>query len=192
MKHAGKRLFIAGIPTAGKSYLAEKLANAVGGIAVLFDDFREILEEEGKYKKWARFYLDQDEKEYLINTSADDKWKNLVLQSEALWPAFLEEIDKYKDETKPVIFECVNLLPRLVRKDLDFPGIVLVGKSLEETLRRNKLEPRWGNTEELQVLEAKMFFEEERPHYIQEAKDNNLPVFESADDVFETALNLLK
>jgi predicted kinase len=40
MIHVGKRLFITGIPTSGKSYLAKILAEKVGGIAVIFDDFR--------------------------------------------------------------------------------------------------------------------------------------------------------
>lgn len=190
-QHKGKRIFITGIPTSGKSYLAEKLAETLGGIAVLFDDFREDLRETEQYEKWVNFYLDQDEKEYITNTSPEKQWENLVAQSEGLWPAFLQEIEKYKDEEKPVIFECVNLLPYLAKKDLDFPGIVLIGKSYEETLVRNIQSPRWGETLELQKLEAKMFFENERPHYKAEAEKYGYPVFESADEAFEKALILL-
>ncbi len=187
-----KRLFITGIPTAGKSYLAKKLAKATGGIAVLLDDFRESLSSDLKYKKWVDFYRDQDEKEYLTNTSPEQMWKNLVAQSETLWPVFLKEIAKYQDETRPVIFECVNILPHLAHRDLKFPGIVLIGASEKETLERNKQNPRWGKTLELQELEAKAFFEIERPHYKSEGEKYGYQIFENFDDALEPALKILK
>lgn len=190
-KHKGKRIFITGIPTSGKSYLAKQLADKVGGIAVLFDNFRENLAQEEQYKKWTNFYLDVDEKEYLTKTSPEKQWKNLVAQSEGLWPAFLQEIEKYKNETKPVIFECVNILPHIAKKHLDFSGIVLIGKSYEEILERNIKSPRWGNTHELQALEAKTFFEIERPHYKAEAEKYGYEVFENYDDAFNKALTLI-
>ena len=65
----GKRIFITGIPTAGKSYLAEKLAEKVGGICVSIDDIREELVKDERYKKWVNFYLDQDEYDYYTNIS---------------------------------------------------------------------------------------------------------------------------
>jgi len=179
-----KKLFITGIPTAGKSYLAHKLANEVGGIAVSLDDFREKLAKNPDYKKWIDFYINKNEEEYLTQTSDEDKWADLVAQSEGLWPAFLEEIKKYEKEEKLVIFESVNILPHLAKKDLDFTGIVLIGDSFENILKRNKQDPRWGNTEELQELEAKTFFYTERPKYKSEAKKYGYEVFESADDGF--------
>jgi len=185
LSHKGKRIFITGIPTSGKSYLAKKLANKVGGIPVLLDDFRENLAQNEEYKKWTNFYLDKDEKEYLTKTSQDDQWKNLVAQSEGLWPAFLQEIEKYRDEEKPVIFECVNILPHLAKRDLYFSGVVIIGKSYKEILERNKQSPRWGDTTELQELEAKTFFEVERPHYKAEAEKYGYETFESADDAFK-------
>ncbi len=191
MNHAGKRLFVTGIPTSGKSYLARILAEKVGGIAVILDDFREELSSNDQYKKWTNFYLDQDEKTYLSTTSDEKQWENLVTQSEGLWPAFLKEISKFKDESKPVIFECVNMLPHLVKRDLSFDGIVLIGSSLEETLERNKKDPRWGNTPELQELEANTFFNIERPHYKEEALKYGYPIFERADDAVEYCLNFL-
>ncbi|HUD01592.1 MAG TPA: hypothetical protein VMR37_04650, partial [Rhabdochlamydiaceae bacterium] len=36
----------------------------------------------------------------------------------------LEEINKYSDEERPVIFECVNILPHLAKRDLNFPGLL--------------------------------------------------------------------
>ena len=37
-------------------------------------------------------------------------------------------------------------------------GIVFLGESFETTLKRNKENPRWGKTEELQKKEAEDFF----------------------------------
>jgi 2-phosphoglycerate kinase len=191
MKHKGKRIFISGIPTSGKSYLAKKLAENVSGVAVFLDDFREGLAKNEEYRKLTNFYLDKDEYEYLTTTSPNEKWRNLVKQSEGLWPGFLKEINKYIYEERPVIFECVNILPHLAKKDLNFPGIILLGKSLEETVLRNMADPRWGSTTALQELEAKTFFEVKRPRYKEEAIKYGYPIFESADYAFETALELL-
>ncbi|HEU0080985.1 MAG TPA: AAA family ATPase [Candidatus Paceibacterota bacterium] len=191
MNHAGKRLFITGIPTSGKSYLAKRLAKSLGGVAVSLDSFRERLAADERYKKWVNFYLDRDEKEYLTKTSPGGQWQNLVAQSEALWPAILDEIKQYEREERLVVFECVNLLPHLAQRDLGFPGIVLIGSSFEETLARNKKDPRWGATAELQELEAGAFFEVERPRYKVEAERYGYPVFESADAAFESAQKLL-
>lgn len=191
-KHKGKRLFITGIPTSGKSYLAKKLAEAVGGIALSLDDLRENLSQEEAYRSVVNFYLDQDEKTYLTETSPDDQWKHLVFQSEALWPAFLEEIERYVDEEKTVIFECVNMLPHLAFRDLYFPGVVLIGNTPEETLARTKESVRWGDTEELQKLEAKTFFLVERPRYKAEGEKYGYPIFESADEAFDATIDLLR
>lgn len=191
MNHKGKRLFITGIPTSGKSYLAKQLADKVGGVCVLLDDLREGLATDEKYKKWTNFYLDRDEKEYLTNTSPGEQWNNLVAQSEGLWPAFIDGIEKYSNEEKPVIFECVNILPHLAKRDLGFSGIVLIGSSFELTLERNLKDPRWGNTKELQELEAKTFFFVERPKYKSEAEKYGYPVFEKAEDAYEHCLKLL-
>ena len=106
---------------------------------------------------------------------------------EGLWPAFLQEIEKYKNEEKPVIFECVNILPHLAKKDLNFSGIVLIGRSYEEILERNKKSPRWGSTPELQELEAKLFFEVERPRYRAEAEKYEYDFFEDYNLAFKKA-----
>lgn len=191
MNHKGKRLFITGISTSGKSYLAKRLADKVGGVCVLLDDLRENLATDENYKKWTNFYLDRDEESYLTNTSPDEQWNNLVTQSEGLWPAFIDEMEKYSNEEKPVIFECVNILPHLAKRDLDFSGMVLIGSSFELTLERNLKDPRWGNTKELQELEAKTFFFVERPKYKTEAEKYGYPVFEKAEEAFEYCLKLL-
>jgi adenylate kinase len=186
-----ERIFITGIPTSGKSYLAKKLAAEVGGVAVLLDDFRESLSKDEKYKKWVNFYLDQDEEKYLTATSSDQMLKNLVAQSEALWPAFLKTIAEYENENKTVIFECVNILPHLSHRDLAFPGVVLIGSSYEQILELNKKDPRWSRDPKLQELESKMFFEIERPFYKEEAEKYGYAVFENSDEAFAPALELL-
>lgn len=186
-----KRIFITGIPTAGKSYLAKKLAEKVGGIVVSIDDLREELVKDERYKKWVNFYLDQDEYTYYTNTTHNEQWANLVKQSEGLWPGVLAKIKKYDDEKRPIIFEGVNILPHLAHRDLQVPGIAIIGRSFEETLERNKKEPRWGATLELQKLEADAFFNGERPHYKEEAKKYGYPVFETPNEAWELSLAIL-
>lgn len=186
-----KRLFITGIPTAGKSYLAKKLAEEVGGICVSIDDMREELSKDERFKKWVNFYLDQDEKTYYTTTTYDEQWKNLVAQSEGFWPGILTGLAPYADEDRPVIFEGVNILPHLAHRDLQIPGVAIIGRSLEETFERNKKEPRWGATEELQKLEADAFFNGERPHYKDDAEKFGYPVFETPDEAWITAIQIL-
>jgi len=186
-----KQIFITGIATAGKSYLAKQLAERTNGIFVDMDKVRDSLQNNPQYKEWVNFYWNKNELEYLTNTSPDEMWANIVRQSEAFWPAFLEKINSYKNEARPVIFESVNLLPHLVHKDLKIHGIVLVGNSYEEVLERNIKEPRWGNDLTLQTLEAKTFFEVERPRYIKEANKYGYSVFNTPEQAISTALNFL-
>lgn len=187
-----KAIFITGIPTSGKSYLADKLAKVLGGIHVELDSHREDLSNDNKYRKWVNFYLDQDEKNYYINTSPEDQWNNLVKQSENIWPAMLKKINGYKDEKGIIIFECVNVLPHLAKKDLNFEGVVLLGDSFEKTLKRNIDNPRWGNTKELQKLEAESFWNIERPRYRAEAEKYGYRFFENNDEAYSYAAQLLK
>lgn len=186
-----KRLFITGIPTVGKSYLAKKLSEEVGGVCVSVDDMREELSKDEKYKKWVNYYFDQDEHTYYTTTTYEERWNNLVRQSEGLWPGILARLAQYIDEDKPVIFEGVNILPHLAYRDLKIPGIVIIGRSFEETFERNKKEPRWGATEELQKREADAFFNGERPYYRDEGKKFGYPVFETPDEAWATAIQIL-
>ncbi|KKT42263.1 hypothetical protein A2W54_02915 [Candidatus Giovannonibacteria bacterium RIFCSPHIGHO2_02_43_13] len=189
---SSKKIFITGIPTAGKSYLAKRITDELGGKSISTDDLREKLENDPKYEPWVNFYLNQDEKIYYTSTNHDQQWQNLVRQSEALWPGILEILDKSVSNEKMVIFEGVNILPHLAKRDLKFPGIVLIGKSFDETFERNKKDPRWGKTEELQKLEAEAFFYGERPHYKEEAEKYGYPVFDDVENAFKEATNLLK
>ena len=109
-----------------------------------------------------------------------------------LWSGILEKIRAYDREANPIIFEGVNLLPHLVSRDLGIPGIVIIGTSFEETLQRNMENPRWGETEALQRIEADAFFNGERYRYQSEAVKYSYPVFESGDDAWECAMSLLR
>jgi hypothetical protein len=187
-----KRFFITGIPAAGKSYLAKKLAEHIGGEVFSVDNLREELGTDPQYQKWVNFFLDKDEKEYYTTTSEEEQWKNVVDQSEALWPAIREKILFYDSHGKPVIFESVNILPHLAKRDLPFPGAVLTGKSREDIFERIKEDPRWGETEELWNLEADSFFLVERPRYEAEARTYGYRVFETADEAFSALVPLLE
>ena len=171
--------------------MAKELAQKIGGIAVAFDNVRQNFSNDERYKQWVMFYFNKNEYEYLTQTSPDDIWNNLVKQSEALFPIFAEEIKKYQNETCPIIFECVNLLPHIAKRELYFPGLVMLGDSFETILDHNKKDPRWGKTEELQKLEAKEFFYIQRPWYKAEAKEYNYSAFENYSDALQEGIKIL-
>lgn len=185
-----KRIFITGIPTSGKSYLAKKLAEKVGGEVISTDNMREEMYKDPQYKEWVNFYLDKDEKEYYTTTSPEEVWNNLVRQSEALWPFILKRILSHA-ENKPIIFEGVNILPHLAKRDLPFDGVVLIGKSKQDVFDRLKEDHRWENTEELWKLESESFFEVERPQYKEEALKNGYQYFETSEDAYDTCIKFL-
>ncbi len=56
-------------------------------------------------------------------------------------------------------------------------GIVLLGESFETTLKRNKKNPRWGKTEELQKKEAEDFFFCENEQYKKEGERYGWKIF---------------
>ena len=183
-------IFISGIPTSGKSYLAKKVAKAIGVLHFEIDKWREKIKDDN-IKKWVNFYFDQDEEKYYKSTSCDEQWENLKKQSEIFWPKIKSKIDGAVKLNKPAIFEGVNILPHLAARDLDFPGIYLLGNSFEEIFERNKREPRWGNTEKLQKMEAKSFFYCERPRYKKEAEKYGFKTFENIDEAEKEVIRLL-
>ena len=172
-----KYTFISGIPASGKSYLAAKVAKAVGVQHISIDDWREDMSKDPALKKWVDFFWSKDEDEYWRTTSCDQQWENLKNQSESLWPAILMKIKKIQKSDDGAIFEGVNILPHLARRDFDFEGVVLLGESFEKILERNKQDPRWGKTEALQIQEAKAFWDCERSKYEQEAEKYGFKVF---------------
>lgn len=204
------KIFITGIPTAGKSYLARKLMRATGGYCLETDNLYEELGRDPRFKEWASFFEDNDEHAYYTENDPKKQWAILAEMHEKLWPGVLEKIRAYEAGKIPLksriagflrnpsakkrllIFEGINILPRLAKKDLGFPGVVLAGKSFEEVLERNRARPRWGKTEEMIRMGAEAFWSVERPHYIAEAESCGYKIFEDADEAYEEILGMLE
>lgn len=182
-------VFIGGIPASGKSYLAEKISSRTKAVHVDLDSLREEMVKDPKLKYWVNFYWNQNEEEYLRNTSCAEKWKNLIKQSEAFWPAIIKRISEVKRKYPSAIFESVNIVPHLASRDFDFPGVYLLGESFKQIFDRNKKSPRWGKTDHLQKLEAETFYYCERPNLKKEAKRYGFKTF---TDPQEAEIELLK
>ena len=183
-----KYAFISGIPASGKSYLAAKVAKEVDALHIEIDDLREEMRNDMELRKWVDFFWNQDEIEYWKNTGCNQQWENLKKQSEAFFPAILKRVREVQESGKPAIFEGVNILPHLAAGILQFSGIVLIGDSFEDIFERNKKEPRWGKTEELQRKEAEAFYNCERPKYTVEAEKYGYQAF---SDIREAEKKLL-
>ncbi len=186
-----KYAFIGGIPAAGKSYLAGKVAATLGISHFKIDNWWDELRVDPKLRKWVNFYWNQDEEKYWRDTDCSQQWENLKNQSDTLWPAILERIKKIKSSSQPAIFEGVGILPHLAHRDLDFQGVFLLGESFEIILERNKLEPRWGKTEELKTKQAQAFWNCERPHYAEEAEKYGFKTFDNAIGAEKVLLRML-
>lgn len=184
-------IFIGGIPASGKSYLARKLVEKTGAFYLDTDTLRKEMSSDPQLEYWVNFFWDQNEEEYLTKTSCEDHWQNLVKQSEVFWPTILKRIKEIMESNKSAIFEGVNILPHLANKDLNFPGIYLLGKSFDEIFERNKHNPRWGHTEELQSKEAELFFNCDRPKYQEEAEKYGYKTFTNSEDAEKELLKLL-
>lgn len=182
--------FIGGIPASGKSYLAKIVAEKTGAFHFDVDTLRKEMSKDPQLEYWVNFFWNQDEEEYLKNTPCEKHWENLVKQSEAFWPTILNKVNELEKSHKAVIIEGVNILPHLAKGDFKFPGIYLLGKSFEEIFERNKQNPRWGQTEQLQKLEAELFFNCERPKYKDEAEKYGYKTFDNSNDAEKEVLKL--
>lgn len=209
-KTANPKIFITGIPTAGKSYLASRLTKETGGYCLETDTLRDTLVKKPEYSQWAHFFDKENEFAYYTGHSPEEQWQILEDQHKQLWPGVLAKIREYEDgkiplksrlaarvrkplsKNRPLIFEGINILPSLARKDLDFPGVVLVGKSFEEVLEKNRKRPRWGTSEKMLRMGAEAFWYVERPHYIAEAERYGYKIFEDADEAYEEIVKMLK
>jgi shikimate kinase len=140
-------VFIGGTPNAGKSTLAKKLAEKFDMKHVDLDLIREQIWQNEKLRYWCDFFEEKDEEQYWKETTSEQHWENIRKQSEAFWPVFLEKITTEMAEG-PLIFEAVNVLPHLA-KEQNFKGIYLIAASEEQLYERNKIRPRWGETDEL-------------------------------------------
>jgi hypothetical protein len=179
--------FITGIPTSGKSYLAKKIAKEHGIRHVDTDAFRIDMEKDPALAPWVNYFWHQNESEY-FKKPCSERWADIVAQSKAFWPFCSGKITEIMRSNDSAIFEGVNLLPHIVGYDFKFPGVVLIGESFETTFERNKEDPRWGKTEELQKKEAENFFFCEREHYKKEGEQYGWKVF---DGVSEAEAELL-
>jgi len=187
-----KYVFISGIPAAGKSYIAERVAKTIGVMHIDIDEWREEMKSEPELKSWVDFFWNKNEEEYWRITSCEEHWENLKKQSEAFWPTILKRIKKIQKSDKPAIFEGVNILPYLAHRDFPFKGIVLLGRSVEEIFERNKRSPRWGQSKELQKIEAEKFYNCEGPMYRKDAEKYNFKVFTDPIQAEKELLRLLQ
>ncbi len=185
-------VFIGGIPASGKSYLARKIAEQTGAFHFDLDTLRKEMSKDPKLEYWVNFFWNLDEEEYYKNTSCEEQWENLVKQSEAFWPTFLKKIEEVKGSHKSAIFEGANILPHLAKKDFDFPGIFLLGESVEVIFERNKKNPRWGKTKKLQKIEAENFYICEGKMYMSEAEKYGYKTFNNSAEAEKEVLKLLK
>lgn len=172
MAHA----FITGIPAAGKSFIAEKIAREHGIRHIDTDSFRGEMERGPKLESWVNYFWNTNEGEY-FKKPCEERWKDNVNQSEAFWPFISQKVKEIMKSDQSAIFEGVNLLPHIVSRDFDFPGIVLLGESFETIFERNRKNPRWGRTEELQKKEAESFFFCEGEQYKKEGERYGWRVF---------------
>lgn len=184
-------IFIGGTPASGKTYLARKLAEKTGAFHFDLDTLRKKMAKDPKLEYWVNFFWNQDEEKYLKETSCEEHWQNLVKQSETFWPVILSSVKEVMQSHKSAIFEGVNILPHLAKKDFDFPGIFLLGESFNQIFERNKQNPRWGKTEELQGQEAALFFNCDRPKYQEEAAKYGYKVFADSETAENELISLL-
>jgi len=185
-------VFITGIPTAGKSHLAKKVAQKTNCIHVDIDDLRDPMTKNPSFEPWVNFFANQDEEKYWQTVTPEEHWNNLVKQSEAFWPTILKKIHDIQQSGQSAIFEGVNILPHLAHKDLDFSGVALIGSSQEEVFQRCKKEPRWGESIKVQYLEAEWFFMHEGKMYEQEAHKYGYKTFRNSEEAEKELLHLLQ
>ncbi len=186
-------IFIGGIPASGKTYLAKKISEESEAFHVNLDTLRKEMRNNPQLIYWTDFFFNQDEEKYLDlkQTSYENHWQNIVKQSEAFWPTIMKKVNEIKKNYPSAIFEGVNILPHLAKKDFDFPGIFLLGESFEQIFERNKQNPRWGQTEKLQKKEAELFFNCDGPKYKEEAGKYGYKTFTSSENAERELMSLL-
>lgn len=78
-KTANPKIFITGIPTAGKTYLANKIVRTTGGFCLETDTLRDALVKKPEYNKWADFFDKEAEQYgYKIFEDADEAYAEIV------------------------------------------------------------------------------------------------------------------
>jgi 2-phosphoglycerate kinase len=177
-------VFIGGTPAAGKTFTAKQFIQASEKDIhlVSIDNLRIEFSKNLELKYWVEFFSNQDETEYWRTITYEKHIENLINQSEAFWLPILDVIEQTKKDHEHAIFEAVNILPHLGRRDLDIPGFFLICEDYQIVLQRNMKDPRWGKNEELQKLEAKYFVEYDARFIREEAEKYNYKVFNAEKD----------
>ena len=175
--------FIGGTPAAGKSYVAKKFVkeSGINVLVVSTDDFRVEMAKNPDLEKWVNLFWKLDEQNYWETTSYEKDSQLLMEQSEAFFPTILEKLEGLKKQNENLIIEGVNLLPHLVGK-LGLPGFFLISEDYEAIFERLKSDPRWGQTDELQTLEAKFFIEYDARFIKEQAAKYDYKVFDNYID----------
>ncbi len=186
-----KHFFITGTPNAGKSTLAKRIADKCDMLHIDVDSWREKMWQDESIRPWVDFFKDKDEMEYWSITTPEEDFQNLVNQSEAFWPFILKNINAIVERDAPAVFEAVNILPHLAKRDLPFDGVVLVNTSVDTNLERLKIRPRWGASGELQKIEA-VRFAQQADLYVKEAEKYGFRVFENDKEAEAYMINVLK
>lgn len=175
--------FIGGVPTAGKSHLAKEFISdsSLKIEYVKIDILKNNLRIDKELAKWVNFFRDQDENVYWEKTSCTEHMKNFVMQSEALWPHLLTQMNELMNTHEHIIFEGTSLIPKIMRKYTNLNGLYMVPKSLETIYIRLIAHSRWGKTNNLKRQEAKCFFEGNSEYIKVEAKKYGYKIFNDYD-----------
>lgn len=187
-----KYVFISGIPASGKTYIAKKMSKSIGYLHVNLDGLRGDMVSDPKLEPWVNFFRRQNELEYWNLATPEEHWNNFRNQAEAFWPTYLAKINETKNTAKSAIFESVCILPHLAYRSLNFPGIYLLGESIEIIFKRLKENPRWGENEKLQRIEAEWFYLHEGKMYESEAKRYGFKSFRNAKKAEQELLKLMQ
>ena len=187
-------VFIGGVPTSGKTHLVKEYINnsKLNIKHIKIDDIRDIFRNDRKLEKSVNFFRNQDENEYWIITSCKQHVRNIVKQTEELWPHILEQIIKIQNKHEHVIFEGVQLLPKLTRKYLKMDGFYMIPPDIETIYIRLVAHKRWGDTNDLKRKEAKCFFEGDCMYIKEESRKYGYKVFENIEDGGKELANLFE
>lgn len=188
---SGRCAFIGGIPTAGKTTLAVKLAGDLGIDHIRLDDLRAGMANDPALVRWEKFFWERDEDKYFEDVTPEKHCQNIVVISTAFWPVYGGKIREVMKTGRPAIFESVNLLPNLMPEIPELKGIYMLGQSFEEVLERNRRAPRWGTTESLQRREAEAIWSWERPFYESEARKHGFKAFADSMSAEQELIRIL-
>lgn len=114
-----KIIFIGGMPTAGKSTIAEAVSKELNLPWISTDQIRDTLRGVVKRSELPKLFNPEgfDGEKFLTHFSATEIAQMEFSQSEAVWPGIKAFIDSDYTWVNGLIIEGVNILPKLVHKD---------------------------------------------------------------------------